>query len=377
LRLLPALVPVVIVSGVAMIATAGPARVGGMSLFVLAVIFYVANWAAIAGLPQGMLGHAWSLSIEEQFYLVWPPVLALLLRRVRARWLLVAGLLLAALGSILLRYHLAVSGATGRRFYLGTDAHADPILIGCATACLVSWGYIRGGSNPSASTRWRWQAAALAAAAVLVAVLVMARLPDDYARRGASTIVAVAAGILIVDVLRPGSRLAPLLAWSPLVWIGKRSYALYLWHLPVFFLAGALWASGILEYLPSRIVPAWVITFAMAAASYRWIEAPALRLKSRFAARPADRTPVPPSLHGQGRPEIVVRFGEARPQPERFAEVRHRPRGIPTLRQHEAEAQMGIWIARPETDGLSQFRHRLLGPAVGAEGRAEVRARDP
>ena len=135
----------------------------------------------------------------------------------------------------------------------------------------------------------------LAAAAVLVAVLVMARLPDDYARRGASTIVAVAAGILIVDVLRPGSRLALLLAWSPLVWIGKRSYALYLWHLPVFFLAGALWASGILEYLPSRIVPAWVITFAMAAASYRWIEAPALRLKSRFAARPADRTPVAPS----------------------------------------------------------------------------------
>ncbi|PYM70742.1 MAG: hypothetical protein DME10_18825 [Candidatus Rokuibacteriota bacterium] len=268
LRLLPALVPVVIVSGVAMIATAGPARVGGMSLFV---------------------------SIEEQFYLVWPPVLALLLRRVRARWLLVAGLLLAALGSILLRYHLAVSGATGRRFYLGTDAHADPILIGCATACLVSWGYIRGGSDPSASTRWRWQAAALAAGAVLVAVLVMARLPDDYARRGASTIVAVAAAILIVDVLRPGSRLVPLLAWSPLVWIGKRSYALYLWHLPVFFLAGALWASGILEYLPSRIVPAWVITFAMAAASYRWIEAPALRLKSRFAARPADRTPVAPS----------------------------------------------------------------------------------
>ena len=294
LRLLPALVPVVIVSGVAMIATAGPDRVVSMSLFVLAVIFYVANWAAIAGLPQGMLGHAWSLSIEEQFYLVWPPVLALLLRRVRARWLLVAGLLLAALGSILLRYHLAVSGATGRRFYLGTDAHADPILIGCATACLVSWGYIRGGGDPSASTRPRWQAAPLAAA-VLVAVLVMARLPDDYARRGASTIVAVAAGILIVDVLRPGSRLAPFLAWSPLVWIGKRSYALYLWHLPVFFLAGALWASGILEYLPSRIVPAWVITFAMAAASYRWIEAPALRLKSRFAARPADRTPAGPT----------------------------------------------------------------------------------
>jgi peptidoglycan/LPS O-acetylase OafA/YrhL len=294
LRLLPALVPVVIVSGVAMIATAGPARVGGMSLFVLAVIFYVANWAAIAGLPQGMLGHAWSLSIEEQFYLVWPPVLALLLRRVRARWLLVAGLLLAALGSILLRYHLAVSGATGRRFYLGTDAHADPILIGCATACLVSWGYIRGGSNPPASTRWRELAAALAAA-VLVAVLVMARLPDDYARRGASTIVAVAAGVLIVDVLRPGSRLAPLLGWSPLVWIGKRSYALYLWHLPVFFLAGALWASGLLEYLPSRIVPAWVVTFAMAAASYRWIEAPALRLKSRFAARPADRTSAVPA----------------------------------------------------------------------------------
>src|SRR5882672_4708854 len=279
LRLLPALVPVVIVSGVAMIATAGPDRVVGMSLFVLAVIFYVANWAAIAGLPQGMLGHAWSLSIEEQFYLVWPPVLALLL---------------ATLGSILLRYHLAVSGATGRRFYLGTDAHADPILIGCATACLVSWGYIRGGGDPSASTRPRWQAAPLAAA-VLVAVLVMARLPDDYARRGASTIVAVAAGILIVDVLRPGSRLAPLLAWSPLVWIGKRSYALYLWHLPVFFLAGALWASGILEYLPSRIVPAWVITFAMAAASYRWIEAPALRLKSRFAARPADRAPAAPA----------------------------------------------------------------------------------
>src|SRR6202022_3446825 len=103
-----------------------------------------------------------------------------------------------------------------------------------------------------------------------------------------------AAGGLIGGVLRPGSRLGALLGWSPLVWIGKRSYALYLWHLPVFFLAGALWASGLLEYLPSRIVPAWVVTFAMAAASYRWIEAPALRLKSRFAARPADRPPPAP-----------------------------------------------------------------------------------
>ena len=295
LRLLPALVPVVIVSGIAMIVTAGPARVVGMSLFVLAVIFYVANWAAIAGLPQGMLGHAWSLSIEEQFYLAWPPVLAVLLRRVRARWLLVAGLALATLGSIIFRYHLAASGATGRRFFLGTDAHADPILIGCATACCVSWGFLRGSRDPSPSTRRRWQVAALAAAAVLVAVLVVARLPDDYARRGASTIVAVAAGILIVDVLQPGSRLAPVLAWSPLVWIGKRSYALYLWHFPVFFLAGALWASGLLEYLPSRILPAWLVTFALAAASYRWIEAPALRLKSRFAGWPADRTAASPA----------------------------------------------------------------------------------
>jgi hypothetical protein len=60
---------------------------------------------------------------------------------------------MATLGSILLRYHLAVSGATGRRFYLSTDAHADPILIGCATACLVSWWYIRGVREPSATTR--------------------------------------------------------------------------------------------------------------------------------------------------------------------------------------------------------------------------------
>src|SRR6185369_2522612 len=85
LRLLPALVAMVAVCGLAVLLTSPRALVAGRAAFLAAVLLYVANWAIVAGYLVFALGHTWSLAIEEQFYVLWPPMLALLLRGVRGR----------------------------------------------------------------------------------------------------------------------------------------------------------------------------------------------------------------------------------------------------------------------------------------------------
>ena len=94
----------------------------------------------------------------------------------------------------------------------------------------------------------------------------------------------------LVSPLAPGSPFAWLLGQRPLTWIGKRSYALYHWHYPVFFVAGVLWWRTAPDWmdLPKAdlltVVAAWAIAFTLAAASFRYIEAPALRWKATLSA---------------------------------------------------------------------------------------------
>ena len=99
---------------------------------------------------------------------------------------------------------------------------------------------------------------------------------------GGLTVAAAAAGVLIVDIIaRPSGWLAWALGRQPLVGIGRISYGLYLWHFPIVYGCGALAVDGTPPDLP-RAALAVGLTFLVAAASFRWIEQPMLRMKRRF-----------------------------------------------------------------------------------------------
>jgi peptidoglycan/LPS O-acetylase OafA/YrhL len=279
LRLLPALAPVVVIAGGAMIAwDPSLAAVG----FVLSVVFYTANWAIVYGLPQGLLGHAWSLAIEEQFYAIWPPLLLVLARVIRRRWMLLLVMIAAVALAVAYRAIMTTPAGMGR-IYVGLDTHADPVLIGCALGVFCASPLFR----RTRCTLVVWNVLGVLAGLALFAMLVGSRFPEDYVFAAASTWAAIASALVIVAALLPSSPCGDVLAGAPLTWLGRRSYALYLWHYPVFYVAGPLWKP---DANPTPALLAWVATFALAAASYRYIEQPALNLKSKLAARQAEAT---------------------------------------------------------------------------------------
>lgn len=227
-----------------------------------AVALYVANWQHVLGSPLGYLTHAWSLAVEEQFYLVWPLVLALALRYLRPRQL--ARFMLAiALGIGIARALFYLAGTPFDRLYFGSDFRSDGLLFGSA---LALW-------RPHLP---KW----LGAAAILPLALGVAHLTPEHPALylGGFTAVGLAAAALV-------GHPPPILAWPPLVALGRVSYGLYLWHYPVSLLVSvAPWPIALALGLP--------VSLLLTLASWRYVESPCLRLKGRL--RPsADRIAAP------------------------------------------------------------------------------------
>jgi peptidoglycan/LPS O-acetylase OafA/YrhL len=148
LRLLPALIAVLAVTTV-WTAWFGPGLWGKQAWGSAAlVLFYVGNVAMIRGRDLGLLGHTWSLGMEEQFYLVWPAVLAGLCRLGRV---VTATLTAVAIGAVvafrtylLYRPAKALNEFTSlRRVSFSLDTRGEPVLIGCLVGLLVVWGVLR------------------------------------------------------------------------------------------------------------------------------------------------------------------------------------------------------------------------------------------
>lgn len=222
--------------------------------------FYVANIVSASGshlLVDTPLAPFWSLAQEEQFYLVWPLVLALLLKR-GVRESRVAVLLLGLVIALAMyRAALTLSGASLVRIYGGPDTHADGLLLGCALALLR-----RRGLRVPQAAGWAGLVALLAAFAVLSGTL-------GTITYGLAPI-SIACTLLVGAALEPGV-LSRCLSWRPLVWIGLISYSLYLWHDLVLWLIGG---RAPLVALP--------LTLAVAALSYYKVERP---LRNGIAAR--------------------------------------------------------------------------------------------
>jgi peptidoglycan/LPS O-acetylase OafA/YrhL len=291
-RLLPALF--VTIAGVGVIYAFDPDLRGGVGFAsaAAAVVFYVGNWITVfvdrPGL--GLLDHTWSLAIEEQFYILWPPLLLVCLRRNwQPRRLLVLTLILgcasAALRGVLWTQHI------GGNVYFRSDARADALLLGCALAAVYSTEQGRRLLQRCAAS---W-IPPVVAAAVLLGFGLRVGVTDRFVFVGGLSLVAVCSAVLIAHVvIAERSWVTRTLGFSTLAWIGARSYGMYLFHIPIFEVCGR-----ILSGQPGRVVfPTQVaLTMLAAAASYRWIE-------SYFLLR---------SRHPAGAPPHVQRYARERP----------------------------------------------------------------
>ena len=278
-RLLPALLAVLAVVLVYGWIVARPEQRSMLRGDVIATLAYVANWRFVASgqsyfasfLEPSPLRHAWSLAVEEQWYVVWPVVVAVALRTVRGRaqtllWPAVAAALASAALMALLWDREEPS-----RVYYGTDTRAQGLLVGSA---LAFWYVHHRRTRPRHASRAsrRVDACAwVALVAVLVAVLTVGdRAPALYL--GGFLVVSAAAAVLVYAAAddRP-TTFQGVFAHPALRWLGERSYGLYLWHWPVF-----VWLNGTrtgLDGVPLFLVQV-AVSLACTEVSFRLVERP-------------------------------------------------------------------------------------------------------
>ncbi len=220
----------------------------------------------ITAMPRG-LQHLWSLAAEEQFYLVWPLVLFIILR---ARLALVAIVVTAAIAFTLARQlELVVAGAPWHRLFFGVDTRSTSILVGCLLALVLA---------SSARNRVQHIGRYLEPAAIGI---FCALLFIDLGRSlfaGPLLVVGLCCAVLIMRALDDSSAVSRLLAAAAFVFLGRISYSLYLWHIPVFTALGVSDAD-----VRPMAAPAIAIALACAIASYYLVELPFLRRKRRPA----------------------------------------------------------------------------------------------
>lgn len=240
--------------------------------------------------PTYLYGHIWSLMVEEQFYLVWPVVVLLFNRR-----LLIAVAVAMIVTAFTLRIVLLAQGDFPLLIYSFTPTRMDDLAIGALIALLV-----RGAETRRYLAMFAWPVAGISLIGLIVLFFARSGLPalDPWILRAGLTLIGLFFGGLFAGViLSPPTGVPRAVLSHPYIrWLGRYSYAIYIIHLPVvnLLLRHTDLAQSVPDvfgsYVPRAIVTAavaTVITFALALASWRLVESPFLRLRTRFPQKSA------------------------------------------------------------------------------------------
>jgi len=294
-RLLPALGLLLLACCTAALVIGGDVLVG-LGTQAVGALTFSSNWLFIAEgssyfgetVPE-LFRNLWSLAVEEQFYVVWPLLVVILLVRIPrwARLLLIAAL--ATASAVWMAVSVPAEGAAfdPTRVYYGTDTHAFGLAIGAFLAVLLLGRGVGGEGMTSRVVRVTLGLGGTLAVAGLIALAVVLPGNAPLAYRGGLVVVSLLSAVAISALLVPRSLFARALDLAPIRWVGVRSYGLYLWHWPVFVLVGAA-----LPTWPREGPEAWAIggialalTVVAAALSYRFLEQPIRRYGFRGTAR--------------------------------------------------------------------------------------------
>jgi len=241
----------------------------------LITLCYMSNWARAFSIhPPDFLAHTWSLSLEEQFYLLWPFILLLLLRFIKNRWHIVGLIFVFAVLAFALRIYLFHQGVSVHRLYNGLDTRADALMVGCALGVMVSSKLLN--QHLQLILSKILLILSPLALANLAATAIYMKWTNAYMYQFGFFCVSLSAGVIILDILlNQHHRIYMFLNGKLIVWIGMISYGLYLWHFPIF----KLWVYWGFHGLIA-VISAFIVTFIISALSYYILERPILKYKS-------------------------------------------------------------------------------------------------
>jgi peptidoglycan/LPS O-acetylase OafA/YrhL len=274
LRLFPAIALMLLVFGIVVLLFLD--NKSGHAFEIASAFFYFSNWTRAFGVEvPGYLGHTWSLSIEEQFYAVWPLCLLFLLRRYGVTTKVAVGLFLCAVLVSFWRFWLAHGGAPVYRMYNGFDTRADSLLLGCMLAFVLH--------SPTSSVRsllskhaW-WLVPGVST--IMFALGLKMNYEDVNFYRYWQSVCLVLSVLFCSGLIAGKDTIAHRFFELPiLVYLGKICYGLYLWHVPVF----------LIMRLNLRLSEAWewsvgiAMTLLLASLSHFFVEQRALALRHKF-----------------------------------------------------------------------------------------------
>ncbi|RYL92171.1 acetyltransferase [Sporolactobacillus sp. THM19-2] len=231
----------------------------------VAAIFYVSNWWYIfynvsyfdSFSNPSLLTHFWSLAVEEQFYLIWPLFLIIVLKFKKIRRHLFVITVFMALFSAVLMAFLYQPGTDPSRIYYGTDTRAFSILIGSALAMVWS-----GRKLTDSGRKWPIRFLDLAGVLAFILILILMMTSNEYDRfiyQGGMFLLSLASAAVIAACAHPSTWLGKFLGMKPLRWIGIRSYGMYLWQFPIIMLSMNNFDSGMPRFARFFVETALVI----------------------------------------------------------------------------------------------------------------------
>jgi peptidoglycan/LPS O-acetylase OafA/YrhL len=264
---------------------------GALRLDALATLLYVSNWHFILvnsnyfneTSASSPLLHTWSLAVEEQFYVIWPLVVLGVMHFTRSLRALFALCCAAAIGSAIWMHHVYAGGLNTNRAYLGTDTRSQCLFIGCALAVglVLATEHRHEAGRLAKGELWRPETSTglmlcgvlgVLGAAGAITLWVLTTSTSTFPYSGGFFLIGLSvASVILAAIGAPRSIVPRLLSWSPVRYVGRISYGLYIWHWPIF-----IWLdharTGLYGYELFAVRVA--VTFVVSVASFHLVERP-------------------------------------------------------------------------------------------------------